>query len=103
MNKQAPPEIIDEWSTYQTLRDAGLKKQANVALLLVIEKIKKNPSESIREFLLSLCETAFGKDARNKIQHPLFISCILPILLEGLKQKSPQEILYIVKFRSHGF
>jgi hypothetical protein len=103
MNKQAPPEIIDEWSTYQTLRDAGLKKQANVALRLVIEKIKKNPSESIREFLLSLCETAFGKDRRNKIQQPLFISCILPILLEGLKQKSAQEILYIVKFRSHGF
>ena len=103
MNIEVPLEITNEWSQYENLRDSGLKKQANNALLSVIAKIKKNQSDSINEFLLSLCDIGLGKNVENKIQYPLYVQCILPILLDGLKRKSTREISYIVRSNSCGF
>lgn len=98
-----PKEIENEWAQYLELREAGLKKQANKALLEVIEQIKQNQSSSIKEFLLALCEKGLGQSLDHKIQHPLYVQCILPLLLIGLDGESAKEIIYIVKSNSCGY
>ena len=98
-----PKEIENEWLRYNELKSSGLKKQANKALLDVIEIIKESKSGRFNDFLLGLCDKGLGGSLDNKIQHPLFVQCILPLLLFGLEKKSAREITYIVRSNSCGF
>jgi len=102
MSIDVPEEIEKEWSQYEKLRNSGLRKQANKALLTTIAKIKSNQNPSINEFLLSLCEKGLDQDPQQRIQHPLYVQCILPLLLSGLERKSAREISFIVRSSGYG-
>jgi len=103
METLPPSMIANEWSRYVQLRESGLKKQANQALLTAIEKIEKSQSTEVKEFLLSLCDVGLGQRPEQRIQHPIYARCILPLLLNGLKENSAREITYIIRSRYCGF
>ena len=63
-------------------------------LLTVIEEIQQGDKHRMRTLSLSLCDDALIKFSETKIQ-PLFVKCILPILVEGLKKGSiSRDYLY---------
>jgi len=103
MNIVPPKEIEIEWFKYIQLRDSGLKKQANKALLTVISAIHNSDQEKMKEFLLSLCDECLVSFSEQRIQQPLYVKCILPILVEGLKNGSVPEITYLVRSNACGF
>ena len=103
MNTEPPKEIEVDWNLYRDLRCSGLKKQANKVLLTVVKKIENIGSNSFKDFLYSLCEQGLGKDYIHKIQHPIFLRCILPLLVAGVNENSAQEIIYVVKANASGF
>ena len=100
---QPPIEIESDWERYKGLRSSGLKKQANKALLTVIQTMEKKGLEYFKVFLYSLCEEGLGGHYESKVQHPMFVRCLLPLLVSGVKSKSAKEIIYVVKARSSGF
>ncbi len=69
----------------------------------MIEQIKQVQCSSIKGFLLTLCEKGLGQSLDHKIQHPLYVQCILPLLLDGFENKSATEIIYIVRSKSCGY
>ncbi|KNC66325.1 hypothetical protein [Pseudoalteromonas ardens] len=103
MNIVPPKEIEKEWANYEKLKDSGLRKQANKALLTVIEEIQNGNKHRMKEFLLSLFDDALTKFSETRIQQPLFVKCILPILVQGLKAGLAREITYIVRANECGF
>jgi hypothetical protein len=98
-----PKEIGRDWSEYTHLRSSGLKKKANQLLLSIVKMIEKQGVEKFKGFLYALCEEGFSDNDEKKIQHPIFVRCVLPLLIEGYKSNSIQELIFIVKANGHGF
>ncbi|WP_028112784.1 hypothetical protein [Ferrimonas kyonanensis] len=98
-----PPEIEADWNQYNELRESGLKKQANRALLNIVKKIENIGPEKFKGFLFSLCEDGLGKNHSRKIQYPIFVKCILPLLLRGFELRSAKELVYLAKANQSGF
>ena len=98
-----PAEIEADWSQYIKLRESGLKKQANRALLDIVQKIENIGPEQFKVFLYSLCEDGLGKNYSSRIQHPIFVKCILPLLLKGFESGSATELVYLAKANQSGF
>lgn len=100
---QTPIEIRFDWQNYIELRDQGLKKQANKVLMNVVKKIEGIGLNYFKGYLYSLCDKCLGGDDSNRIQQPLFVRCILPLLLEDVQAKSTQAIIYVIKANFDGF
>ena len=98
-----PNLITDEWSRYQELQNSGLKKQANKALNQIVGLLEGKEDADIKDFLFILCDKGLNPQRANKVQHPLFVKCIIPLLLNGFKRKSAKELLFIVKAAKYGY
>jgi len=98
-----PAEIEADWSQYIKLRESGLKKQANRALLDIVQKIENIGPEQFKVFLYSLCEDGLGKNYSSRIQHPIFVKCILPLLLKGFESGTAKDLVYLAKANQSGF
>jgi len=95
--------IIEDWSSYQEFKNTGLKKQANKALSQIVSKLEGKEDTDIKSFLFNLCDIGLNPNRTNKIQHPLFVKCIVPLLLDGFEQKSSKELFIIAKAAKYGY
>jgi hypothetical protein len=98
-----PNLIADDWSRYQELQNSGLKKQANKALNQIVALLEGREDADIKYFLFNLCDNGLNAQRANKIQHPLFVKCIIPWLLDGFERKSAPELFFIVKAAKYGY
>lgn len=99
-----PKHLEPAWRKYNELRSDGLKKQANQALLSIVETIERHGPEKYKHFLFELCEQGLSHDAnRRNIQHPLFVRCILPMLVKGYESNSVTELIHLVRGNLCGF
>ena len=98
-----PKEIEQDWHEYNKLKHSGLKKQANKLLLSIVEKIENQGLLKFKNFLFSLCEEGLSSDYTKKIQHPIFVRCVLPLLVDGYNSNSVQELVFIVKANINGY
>lgn len=98
-----PNLIADDWSRYQELQNSGLKKQANKALNQIVALLEGKEYADIKDFLFSLCDKGLNPQRANRIQHPLFVKCIIPLLINGFERKSAKELLFIVKATKYGY
>ena len=98
-----PNIIAEDWSRYQELQNSGLKKQANKALCQIVDLLKGKKDNDIKDFLFNLCDKGLNPQRVNKIQYPLFVKCIIPLLLEGFERKSARELLFIAKAAKYGY
>lgn len=98
-----PKEIKSQWLTYIDLKEKGLKKQANKALKSVVNIINMYDVGYFNDFLYSLCKLELNKGINNQLQYPIFVKCILPILVEGVRNNSVKDIVYLVQASESGF
>lgn len=98
-----PKQVAENWSHYQALQNSGLKKQANKALNEIVSQLEGKDDADIKGFLFSLCDKGLNPNVEYKIQYPLFVKCIIPLLLNGYKRNSVKELLYIVKAMKYGY
>lgn len=100
---KVPLAIESDWNRYLALIESGLKKQANKVLLQVVKTIEEQGPANFKAFLYDLCEEGLGYNYASKIQYPIFVRCILPLLVDGLNAGSATEIIYLVQARAAGF
>lgn len=98
-----PKQVAENWSRYKELQNLGLKKQANKALNEIVSQLEGKEDADITAFLFCLCEKGLNPKREYKIQHQLFVKCIIPLLLNGYKRNSVKELLYIVKAMKYGY